>query len=149
MQRKEGRRLNLHQNVWLPVLGKGRGSGGGWKGEKLGKLHCQIGKWGKDRDFPQDPGLSMRSSNKAPLRHFPPNQLSTFRESFPRIESGSTRHPILTSSEQTRQEQECVPKFRYSENGQLRWKLWKLGLSSTPDNKIPGDSSAVLTFGNR
>lgn len=49
LQRKEGRRLNLHQNVWLPTLGKGRDSGGGWKVEKhMRKLHYQIGKRWKD-----------------------------------------------------------------------------------------------------
>lgn len=49
LQRKEERRLNLHQNVRLPVLGKGRGTGGGCKVKKhMRKLHYQIGKRWKD-----------------------------------------------------------------------------------------------------
>lgn len=35
LQRKEERRLNLNQNVWLPTLGKGKGNGGGWQEKKL------------------------------------------------------------------------------------------------------------------
>lgn len=56
LQRKEERRLNLHQNVWLPTLGKGRGNGGRWKVKKQRrKLHYQIGKrWKGFWDFTQD-----------------------------------------------------------------------------------------------
>lgn len=51
LQRKEGRRLKLHQNVWLPVLGKGRGGGGGWKGRKLGKTALPNRKMRKKQRF--------------------------------------------------------------------------------------------------
>lgn len=47
LQRKEERRLNLNQNVWLPTLGKGRGNGG--RVEKVQRnLYDRIRKKWKD-----------------------------------------------------------------------------------------------------
>lgn len=85
LQRKEGRRLNLHQNVWLPTAGKGRGSGGGWKLKRqMRKLHYQIGKrWRnfkvstcKISGFPAASSPKLRSSSTKYQRLSPKSESS-------------------------------------------------------------------------
>lgn len=84
LQRKEGRRLNLHQNVWLPVLGKGRGSGGGWKGRKPGKTALPNREMGKRPRFYTRSRAFHVLLEQSPIRALSSKLVTNLKGSFPK-----------------------------------------------------------------
>lgn len=125
LQRKEERRLNLNQNVWLPTLGREKGNGGGWQVKKhTRKLFYQIGKMWKDLNI----WLHTKSLVFQPLlahsltralqdvKGFPLNQNQAPEQSFSRDGQEAPDIFILNGSVQTRQTSKCIFSFRYTEN---------------------------------
>lgn len=141
MQRKEGRRLNLHQNVWLPVLGKGRGSGGGWKGRKPGKTALPNREMGKRPRFYTRSGAFHELLEQSPIRALSSKSVKHLKGSFPkhrvRRHQRSRFETAVSTPGWKRSVSRCWDTLlTAANNGQLHWKFWKLGLFSTPTIRL-------------
>lgn len=94
LKRKEGRRLNLHQNVWLPVLGKGRGSGGGWKGRKPGKTALPNREMRKRQRFYTRSRVFGALLEQSPIRALSSKAVKQLEGSFPKNSQEAADIPI-------------------------------------------------------